>query len=66
MRQALVFIAPILVLAGLTIVALAYEAAGLFALYFLAQSFHVSRQCYGIARRCDRRPRCPGAACPMG
>ena len=66
MRQALVFVAPVLILAGLTIVALAYEVAGLFAVYFLAQSFHVSRQCYGIARRCDRRPQVPCAACPMG
>ena len=66
MRQALVFVAPVLILAGLTIVALAYEVAGLFAVYFLAQSFHVSRQCYGIARRCDRRPQVPWRSLPYG
>ena len=53
----LIYVAPVLILMGLTIVALAYEAAGLFALYFALQTFHVSRQSYGIARRYDRRLR---------
>ncbi|SEL57101.1 hypothetical protein SAMN05518845_108310 [Variovorax sp. YR750] len=59
LRWVLIVIAPILVLAGLTFVALAYEAAGLFALYFALQAFHVTRQSYGIARRYDRRLQVP-------
>ncbi|MDQ0035093.1 hypothetical protein J2W30_002858 [Variovorax boronicumulans] len=55
----LIFIAPILIAAGLTIIALAYEAAGLLALYFVLQAFHVTRQSYGIGRRCDRRLQAP-------
>ncbi|MGF6347433.1 hypothetical protein [Variovorax sp. W2I14] len=51
----LIFAAPVLIGTGLTIIALAYEAAGLLALYFVLQAFHVTRQSYGIARRCDRR-----------
>ena len=55
----LIFVAPILITAGLTIIALAYEATGLLALYFLLQAFHVSRQSYGIARRYDHRLQAP-------
>lgn len=51
----LVLVAPIAIAVGLTIVALAYEATGLFALYFVLQAFHVSRQSYGIARRYERQ-----------
>ncbi|MDP9928422.1 hypothetical protein [Variovorax paradoxus] len=54
-RWALIVVAPIAILAGLTIIALAYEATGLIALYFVLQTFHVSRQSYGIARRHHRR-----------
>lgn len=64
LRLALILVAPILVLASLTVVALAYEAAGLFALYFALQAFHVARQSYGIARRHDHRPRAPGRGLP--
>ncbi|WP_269759060.1 hypothetical protein [Variovorax sp. E3] len=59
LRWALIVVAPILVLAGLTVLALAYEATGLFALYFALQTFHVARQSYGIARRHDRRLQVP-------
>ncbi|PLC04490.1 hypothetical protein CY658_11620 [Variovorax sp. RO1] len=59
LRWALIFVAPLLILTGLTIVALAYEAAGLLALYFVLQTFHVARQSYGIARRHDRRLQVP-------
>ncbi|WP_432731443.1 hypothetical protein [Variovorax sp. W6] len=59
LRWALIVVAPVAVLAGLTVVALAYEAAGLFGLYFALQTFHVTRQSYGIARRHDRRPQVP-------
>lgn len=60
----LVAVAPILVAVGLTVVALAYEAAGLFALYFALQAFHVSRQSHGIARRYDHRPHAPRHGLP--
>jgi hypothetical protein len=46
----LIFIVPFLVLLALTIIALAYEVSGLFTLYLFAQTFHVTRQSYGIAR----------------
>jgi len=59
LRWALILVAPIVVLAGLMIVVLAYEVAGLFALYFALQTFHVARQSYGIARRHDRRVQVP-------
>ncbi len=55
----LIFAAPVLIAAGLTVIALAYEATGLLALYFVLQAFHVTRQSYGIARRCDRRLQAP-------
>ncbi|ADU37967.1 hypothetical protein [Variovorax paradoxus] len=55
----LIFAAPVLIAGGLTIIALAYEAAGLLALYFVLQAFHVTRQSYGIARRCDRQLQTP-------
>ncbi|MGJ7524606.1 hypothetical protein [Variovorax sp. GB1P17] len=55
----LIFVAPILIAIGLTIIALAYEATGLLALYFVLQAFHVTRQSYGIARRYDRRLQAP-------
>ena len=55
----LIGVAPLLILAGLTVVALAYEAAGLLALYFVLQTFHVARQSYGIARRHDHRLQVP-------
>ncbi|MDQ0607574.1 hypothetical protein QFZ83_001745 [Variovorax sp. W1I1] len=60
----LIFAAPVLIAAGLTIIALAYEAAGLLALYFVLQAFHVTRQSYGIARRCDRRLQVPYQGLP--
>ena len=60
----LIFVAPISIAAGLTIIALAYEAAGLLALYFVLQAFHVTRQSYGIARRCDRRLQAPHQRLP--
>jgi len=59
LRWVLIVVAPLLILTALTIIALAYEAAGLLALYFVLQTFHVSRQSYGIARRHDRRPQVP-------
>jgi hypothetical protein len=46
----LIFFLPIIVLIGLTATALAYEISGLFTLYIFAQTYHVSRQSYGIAR----------------
>lgn len=63
LRLALIFVAPVLIV-GLTVVALAYEAAGLFALYFALQAFHVARQSYGIARRYDHRPPMPCRGLP--
>lgn len=64
LRWALIFVAPILILAALTMVALAYEATGLLALYFVLQTFHVARQTYGIARRHDHRLQVPCRALP--
>ncbi|MES2251590.1 MAG: hypothetical protein V4645_30275 [Pseudomonadota bacterium] len=55
LRWVLIVVAPLLILTALTVIALAYEAAGLLALYFVLQTFHVARQSYGIARRHDRR-----------
>jgi hypothetical protein len=46
----LIFFLPALVLAGVVATALAYEVAGLFTLYFIAQTYHVTRQSFGIAR----------------
>lgn len=46
----LIFCLPPIVLALVTMVALAYEMGGLFTLYFIAQTYHVTRQSYGIAR----------------
>lgn len=46
----LIFCLPAMVLAGIMITALAYEVAGLFTLYFIAQTYHVARQSFGIAR----------------
>jgi hypothetical protein len=62
----LIVAAPILIVMGLTVVALAYEAAGLLALYFVLQTFHVARQSYGIARRHDRRRQVPWRILPYG
>lgn len=50
----LLFFLPMLVLAGVIATALAYEVAGLFTLYFIAQTYHVARQSFGIARACRR------------
>lgn len=46
----LLYFLPILVLIGVTIAALAYGNEGLFTLYFIAQTFHVTRQSFGISR----------------
>lgn len=46
----LIFPLPALVFAGVVAIALAYEAAGLITLYFIAQTYHVARQSFGIAR----------------
>lgn len=46
----LIFILPSVVLAGMLVTALAWEVAGLFTLYFIAQAWHVTRQSFGIAR----------------
>jgi hypothetical protein len=51
----LVFLLPAIVLAGVLATALAYEVAGLFTLYFVAQTYHVARQSFGIARGYRRR-----------
>lgn len=55
----LVLCLPVLVLAGLTALALAYEVAGLFTLYFVAQSYHVARQSFGITRAYRRAGAAP-------
>jgi hypothetical protein len=41
---------PPIVLVLVTMAALAYELGGLFTLYFIAQTYHVTRQSFGIAR----------------
>ena len=46
----LIFLLPAIVLVGLTAAALAYEVAGLFTFYLFAQTYHVVRQSFGIAR----------------
>ena len=46
----LIFGLPVIVLVGVVATALAFEVAGLFTLYFCAQSYHVARQSFGIAR----------------
>lgn len=46
----LVFFLPAIVLAGVVATALAYEVTGLFTLYFVAQTYHVARQSFGVAR----------------
>ena len=58
----LIFGLPPLVLALVTMVALAYELGGLFTLYFIAQTYHVTRQSFGIARAYQRAD--PQAAGP--
>ncbi|SFN18547.1 hypothetical protein [Variovorax sp. OV329] len=57
----LIFGLPALVLAGVVLVALAYEVAGLFTLYFIAQCYHVTRQSFGIARSYRRASGTPFA-----
>jgi hypothetical protein len=55
----LIFVLPIFVLVGVTIIALSYEVSGLFTIYIITQTYHVSRQSFGIARayrRVDRQP----------
>lgn len=46
----LIFGLPVIVLVGVVATVLAFEVAGLFTLYFCAQSYHVARQSFGIAR----------------
>lgn len=46
----LIFCLPAMVLVGVVVTALAYEVAGLFTLYFIAQTYHVARQSFGISR----------------
>ena len=46
----LLYLLPPLVLIGVTIAALAYGAEGLFTFYFIAQTYHVTRQSFGISR----------------
>ncbi len=46
----LIFVLPLQVLVAVVVTALAYEVPGLFTLYFVAQTYHVTRQSYGIAR----------------
>lgn len=50
----LIFGLPPIVLVLVTMVALAYELGGLFTLYFVAQTYHVTRQSFGIARAYKR------------
>lgn len=58
----LIFALPPLVLVLVTMVALAYELGGLFTVYFIAQTYHVTRQSFGIARAYKRAD--PQAADP--
>lgn len=52
---------PPVVLVLVTMVALAYELGGLFTVYFVAQTYHVTRQSFGIARAYKRAgPRAAG------
>lgn len=58
----LIFLLPSIVLVTVTAVALAYEVAGLFTVYFVTQTYHVARQSFGIARsykRIENRDSCP-------
>ncbi|MEO6017785.1 MAG: hypothetical protein ABIP46_11050 [Polaromonas sp.] len=50
----LIFCLPPIVLVLVTMVALAYELGGLFTLYFIAQTYHVTRQSFGISRAFGR------------
>lgn len=50
----LIFGLPPIVLALVTMVALAYELGGLFTVYFIAQTYHVTRQSFGISRAYKR------------
>ena len=50
----LIFFLPLVVFIGVVTTALAYEVAGLFTLYFVAQTYHITRQSYGIARAFKR------------
>lgn len=58
----LIFGLPPIVLVLVTMVALAYELGGLFTLYFIAQTYHVARQSFGISRAYRRAD--PQAAGP--
>jgi hypothetical protein len=58
----LIFCLPPIVLVLVTMVALAYELGGLFTLYFIAQTYHVTRQSFGISRAYRRAD--PQAAGP--
>lgn len=55
----LIFCLPVMVLAGVLVTALAYEVAGLFTLYFIAQTYHVARQSFGISRAYRRAESSP-------
>jgi hypothetical protein len=55
----LIFGLPVIVLGGVVATFLAFEVAGLFTLYFCAQSYHVARQSFGIARAYRRSGRHP-------
>lgn len=46
----LLYTLPFVVLIGVTIAALAYGVEGLFTFYFIAQTYHVTRQSFGISR----------------
>lgn len=46
----LIFCLPPIVLVLVTMVALAYDLGGLFTLYFITQTYHVTRQSFGISR----------------
>jgi hypothetical protein len=58
----LIFGLPPIVLVLVTMVALAYELGGLFTVYFIAQTYHVTRQSFGISRAYRRAD--PQAAGP--
>jgi len=58
----LVFALPPIVLVLVTMVALAHGLGGLFTVYFIAQTYHVTRQSFGIARAYRRAD--PQAAGP--
>lgn len=46
----MLYLLPVIVLLGVTILALAYGVSGLFTFYFVAQAYHVTRQSFGISR----------------